>query len=106
MRARTAGRWPRDRCALAAALAKPKRQRIRRTYAVLRRGPVNLRVVLEESATRPQDMKPRSIEALFLVHTDFTDKALVETQLKPLFARRKAMTGGTRSVPLSAWAGG
>ena len=101
----TEGSLP-DLDALAAELAAPKRRRVRRTYAVLRRAAATLRVVLEESATRPSDMIPRSPEALFLVQTVITDKALRETQQPKLFARRKAMTGGTGSVPLSAWAGG
>lgn len=101
----TEGSLP-DLDALAAELSGPKRQRVRRTYAVLRRGGATLRVVLEESATRPQDMIPRAIEPLFLVHTDFTDKPLREAQQAKLFARRKEMTGGTLSVPLSAWVGG
>ena len=95
-----------DLDAVRAELAAAVRQPVRRTYAVLRRGTASLRIVLEESSTRPQDMKPRAREALFLVHTDFNDKALREAQSTRLFARRKQMTGGTRSVPLTAWAGG
>ena len=86
-------------------LAAPARQRVRTTYAVLKRGEASLRVVLEESSTRPRDMKPRATEPLFLVHTDFSHKPLREAQSAKLFARRKQMTGGTQSVPLSAWAG-
>lgn len=96
---------PVDLDKLAADLEKPKRQPVRKTYAVLRRGDANLRIVLEESATRPQDMKPRAPEPLFLVRTEFVDKVLREAQLAKLFARRKEMTGGTQSVALSAWVG-
>lgn len=94
-----------DLDALRTELAAPVRQPVRTTYAVLRRGAASLRVVLEETATRPRDIKPRAHDPLFLVHTDFTDKPLRDAQLTRMFARRKQMTGGTRSVPLSAWAG-
>ena len=86
-------------------IAARRRRQVRKTYAVLRRGETSLRIGLEESSTRPEDMKPRATEPLFLVHTDFADKPLREAQLTKLFARRKEMTGGTQSVPLSAWVG-
>lgn len=96
---------PVDLDALQTELAAAVRQPVRKTYAVLRRGETSLRVVLEESATRAQDMKPRAPEPLFLVHTDFNDKPLRAAQSTKLFARRKEMTGGTQSVPLTAWMG-
>lgn len=91
--------------ALAAEAAKLRRRPIRRTCAVLERGSVRLRIVLEESGTRAQLMNPPSPESLFLLRADFTDKALWESRQQPLFARRKELTGGTNSVPLSAWVG-
>ncbi len=94
-----------DMDAVEGQLAKPNRKPVRKTYALLRRGGTSLRVALEESGTRPEDMKPRGTEPLFLVHTDFTDKPLREAQLTKLFARRKEMTGGTQSVSLGAWMG-
>lgn len=90
--------------ALQAQLEAPDRLPVRRTYGTLRRGDATLRIVLEESATPAQAMKPRAPEPLFLVRTEFANKPLREAQLAKLFARRKELTGGTRSVPLSAWA--
>lgn len=98
-------RWPMELAMMQAHLAEPNRDRYTKSVALLHRGDAELEVYLKEtSGAELEGRNPPARGNLFLVNTDFRVPRLEDEQTKRVFDRREQLTGGTSSVPLSAWA--